>query len=212
MREGRPTSAPGLASICAGADKVARIAGPGPHLCRDWPGANLSGAACSTAAARRLAGDESREAPLRASRTQRRRGARRRDRHGAQIRRLSPPGSKPKSKAAQGYGLLGVTHPTLTYSTRLQRLAPALPNSRFYRACALSLRRGRPQWYPNIAQARRGAEYIGEQGRTEQSAHEQLRRPSFADIESTSTLRCRSVCVPVPVCGCLRIMWCAVSS
>ncbi len=41
------------------------------------------------------------------------------------------------------------------------------------RACSesLSLRRGRPQWYPNIAQARLGAEYIGKQGRTPEKCH-----------------------------------------
>ena len=40
-----------------------------------------------------------------------------------------------------------------------------------YRACSLSLRRGRPQWYPDLAQARRGAEYIGRQGRTPEKCH-----------------------------------------
>ena len=38
-------------------------------------------------------------------------------------------------------------------------------------ACSLSLRRGRPQWYPDLAQARRGAEYIGRQGRTPEKCH-----------------------------------------
>ncbi len=41
---------------------------------------------------------------------------------------------------------------------------------RLYRACSLTLRRGRPQWHPDIAQARRGVDYIGRRGRTPEIA------------------------------------------